>query len=320
MPKTNKIQLNLLGLPVIESIDDFSVLTHVSTYTIYQLSKFSEKHYYCFEIPKKSGKKRLICQPSRGLKGIQAWILVNILNKLNVSVSCKGFEKGTSIADNARPHIEANTILSMDLKDFFPSITRLKVFNIFKTIGYNGLISTLFTNLTVYQDVLPQGSPCSPKLANLVTWQLDKRIQGYVGKRGITYTRYADDLTFSGLNPQNIARIIYRINNIIEDEGLIVNKEKTRLNGSSRAKIVTGLILSKNSFGIGKKKYKTLRSKIYSLTKPIDKQNFELINQVNGYLAFTKSVDIIRYKRAKRYIEELRTKYPETFINKLNSK
>lgn len=320
MSKTNKIQLNLLGLPVIESIDDLSVYTHISKYTIYQLSNYSEKHYNCFEIPKKSGKKRLICQPSRSLKGMQAWLLVNILNKLNVSESCKGFEKKTSIADNVRPHIEANTILNMDLKDFFPSINRFKVFNIFRAIGYNDLVCTLFTNLTVYKDSLPQGSPCSPKLANLVTWQLDKRIQGYVGKRGITYTRYADDLTFSSLNPQNITRIIYRIDNIVEDEGLFVNKEKTRLTGLSRAKIVTGLILSKNSFGIGRKKYKILRAKIYSLTKPTEQKNYELLNHVNGYLAFTKSVDMTRYNKAKKNIEDLKIKYPETLINKLISK
>lgn len=310
----------MLGLPIIESIDDLSVLTHVSKFTIYQLSTFSDKHYNCFEIKKKSGKKRLISQPSRALKGMQAWILVSILNKLNVSESCKGFEKGTSIADNARPHIEANTVLNMDLKEFFPSINRNKVFNVFKTIGYNDLVSTIFTNLTILNDSLPQGSPCSPKLANLVTWQLDKRIQGYVGKRGITYTRYADDLTFSGLNPQNVVRIIRRIEDIVEDEGLTINKDKTRIAGASRAKTVTGLVLSKNSFGVGKKKYKILRAKIHRLTKREEQKNYNLLSHVNGYLSFTKSVDLTRYNRAKKYIEELKIKYPETLICKLIAK
>ena len=319
MSTTNKIQLNLLGLPIIENIDNLSGLTHVSKYTIYQLSKHSKKHYHCFEIQKQSGKKRLISQPSRLLKGLQGWILVNILNRLSVSESCKGFEKGASIADNARPHIEANTVLNMDLKEFFSSINRSKVYNVFRVVGYNDIVSTIFTNLTVYQDSLPQGSPCSPKLANLVTWQLDKRIQGYVGKRGITYTRYADDLTFSGLNPQIVAGIVRRIEDIIIDEGLAINAAKTRISSSSRARVVTGLVLSKSTFGIGKKKYKILRAKIHKLTTPPEQKNNELLSHVNGYLAFLKSVDLTRYKRAKKYIKELTKKYPETLVKDLTT-
>jgi len=317
MEKTNKIRLKLLGLPVIEDIEDFSALTHLSKYTIYQLSKHSDKYYHCYEITKKSGKKRLICQPSRKLKALQAWILVNILNKLKVSESCKGFEIGSSIADNARPHIEANTVLNMDLKDFFPTVPRNKVFNIFKSIGYNDLTSTIFTNLCVYNESLPQGSPCSPKLANLVSWRLDARIQGYVGRRGITYTRYADDLTFSGLNPQIVCKIPSQIERIVNDEGFQINNAKTHISGSSRSKTITGLVLSNDSFGIGKKKYKLLRAKLHRLTKPSEQKNLELLSHVNGYLAFLKSVDMKRFKKVKIYIKELNEKYPKSLIKNL---
>jgi retron-type reverse transcriptase len=318
MEKTNKIRLNLLGLPVIENVEDFSALTHLSKYTIYQLSIHSDKYYHCYEITKKSGKKRLICQPSRKLKALQAWILVNILNKLKVSESCKGFEIGTSIADNARPHIEANTVLNMDLKDFFPTIPRNRVFSVFKSIGYNNLTSTIFTNICVYDESLPQGSPCSPKLANLVSWRLDARIQGYVGRRGITYTRYADDLTFSGLNPQIVCKIPSQIERIVNDEGFQVNKDKTHVSGSSRSKTITGLVLSKDSFGIGKKKYKLLRAKIHRLTKSSEQGNIELLGHVKGYLAFVKSVDMKRFEKVKKYISELNNNYPKTLVEQLN--
>ena len=129
----------MLGLPVIQSLDDFSVVTHISKYTIYQLSCHSDKYYKTYEIPKKTGGMRTICQPSKKLKGLQSWILVNILNKIQVSPSCKGFRKRSSTLDNALPHIGANTILNLDLKDFFSTVTAKQVYNVFKIIGYNNL-------------------------------------------------------------------------------------------------------------------------------------------------------------------------------------
>jgi len=318
MAKTEIIKLNMLGLPVVQSLDDFSVVTHISKYTIYQLSQHSNKFYKRYEIPKKSGGKRTICQPSKKLKGFQSWILVNILNKIEVSPSCKGFRKGSSTLDNALPHLGANTILNLDLKDFFPTVSSKQVYNVFKTIGYNKLIATVFTNICTYEKSLPQGSPCSPSLANLTAWNLDLRIQGYVGKRGIGYTRYADDLSFSGLNPSKVVKIIPMIKTIIENENFAVNNKKTRVSGSARAKIVTGLVINENSVGIGKKKYKKLRAKIHHLTLPEEQKNEKLLLHVGGWLSYLNSVDKPRLKKVEKYIKELAKKYPKTLISKLD--
>ena len=140
-------------------------------------------------------------------------------------------------------------------------------------------IAVMFSNICTYNDVLPQGSPCSPKLANLVTWKLDVRIQGFVGKRGITYTRYADDLSFSGLHPLKVVQIIPMIKKIIEDEKFKINLSKTRIAGSARAKIVTGLVLSNDTIGIGTRKYKNVRSKIYHLVLPSEQSNTKLLEE-----------------------------------------
>jgi retron-type reverse transcriptase len=319
MAKTEIIKLNMLGLPVIQSIDDFSVVTHISKYTIYQLSHHSDKYYKIFEIPKKSGGKRTICQPSKKLKGLQSWILVNILNKIQVSPSCKGFRKGSSTLDNALPHIGANTILNLDLKDFFPTVNAKQVYNVFKTIGYNKLVATVFTNICTYKEMLPQGSPCSPMLANLTAWTLDLRIQGYVGKRGISYTRYADDLSFSGLNPSKVVKIIPMIKTIIDDEKFIVNNKKTRIASSAKAKIVTGLIVNEDNVGIGKQKYKDLRAKIHHLTLPTEQYNEKLLNHIGGWLSYLNSVDKLRLQKAKKYIAELTKKHPKTLIARLDT-
>lgn len=317
MRKTDSIKLCMLGLPVFQTIDDFSKITHVSKYTIYQLSKHADKYYKTYLIPKKSGKHRKICHPSKKLKGLQSWILVNILNKLNVSSSCKGFEKGSSTANNVEPHKGANAVLSIDLKDFFPTIKSNQIYSIFTTLGYNTGISSVLAKICTFEGSLPQGSPCSPKLANLAAWTLDVRVQGYVGKRGITYTRYADDLSFSALSPSKVVRIIPMIKSIIKDENFKVNTAKTRVAGLARAKKITGLIITDDSFGIGKKKYKELRSKIYHLTFPTEQSNIKLLYEVNGWLAYLNSVDKKRLSKAKEYIATLVAKHPTTLVSSI---
>ncbi len=317
MPESEIIKLNMLGLPVIRSLKDFSIQTHISQYTIYQLSFHSDKYYRTYTIPKKSGKPRTICQPSKKLKGIQSWILVNILNKVQVSSSCKGFRKGSSTYDNALPHKGANTVLTIDLKDFFPTVNSKQVYNIFRTLGYNRLISTIFKNICTYNSCLPQGGPCSPMLANLCTWTLDLRIQGYAGKQGIKYTRYADDLSFSGLNPSRVVKIIPMIKFIIKDEGFVVNDSKTRVASSARTKVVTGLIVNDDNVGIGQNKYKLIRAMIHHLTLSHEQKNMALFNQVLGWLAYLNSVDKVRLVKANKYIKELSEKYPGTLVTKL---
>lgn len=318
MRTTDTIRLNMLGLPVIQTIDDFSEATHISKYTLYQLSKNADKYYKIYTIPKKIGKPRTICQPSKKLKGLQSWILINVLNKLSVSPSCKGFEKGSSTYLNAEPHKGATTLLTIDLKDFFRTVTQQQVFNIFKSIGYNDLISVVFSNICTYEEALPQGGPCSPKLANLSVWQLDVRIQGYVGRRGINYTRYADDLSFSGLSPLKVVQTIPMIKKIIEEENFKINPAKTRIAGLTRAKIVTGLLIADDSLGIGKQKYKDVRSKIYHLTLPSEQSNTKLLYEVNGWLSYLNSVDRKRLNKAKKYIKDLITKHPKTLVAQLS--
>lgn len=308
------IRLKMLGLPIILTIGDFANQTNLSEYTIYQLSSNSDKYYFDYEIPKKNGKTRQISQPSKKLKGLQSWILFNILNKLKVSDSSKGFEIGKSISDNASPHANCNTLLNIDLKDFFPSIGRIKTYNVFRSIGYNNLISTVLTNICTHNNSLPQGGPCSPKIANLVCWNLDVRIQGYVGKKGIIYTRYADDMTFSGSMPSKVISILPIVNKIILTEGFNINKSKTRLLGISRRKEVTGLIISNGTYGIGREKYRLMRAKIFQLSKSGDNITEKEINHLIGWLSYIKSVDNERYELIKKYIYSLGEKYKDTSI------
>jgi len=236
-----------------------------------------------------------------------------------IKVSVHGFVNGKNILTNATNHSNRKVILNIDLKDFFTQIHFGRVRGMLSKKPYNIGIeaATVISQLACYNGVLPQGAPSSPIITNMICSPLDTQFTKIAFKNNVKYTRYADDLTFSGLNPQVVSKISSRIEDIVNNEGFEINKDKTRIAGSSRAKTVTGLVLSKDSFGIGKNKYKLLRAKLHHLTKKSEQKNLELLSHVDGYLAFLKSVDKNRFQRVRKYIDTLIEKYPTTLIKNL---
>ncbi|MBT3414130.1 MAG: RNA-directed DNA polymerase [Nitrospina sp.] len=311
-------KLRMLGLPIFDDLESFAQVTRLSKKFLYLHSSFSDQHYKKYFIPKKSGGQREISQPSKAHKAIQGWILRNILDLLQVSQASKGFAKKQTTADNAIPHIGANAILSLDLEDFFPSITANKVYSIFHSLGYSKPISIMLTSICTCGGKLPQGSPCSPKLANLVCIRLDNRVQGYVGARGVTYTRYADDLTFSAAHPGKLMHIFNFIRRIITEEGFSLNESKTRLAGTRLRKKVTGLVVTEGAVGVGRIKYRELRSKVFNLTKTQDIfYDQKEINEIYGWLGYLKSIDSKRYEKLVSQIETLKKNHKETSLDYL---
>ena len=306
--RNSVFQLRNLGLPVMECLNDFANETRLSSRLIRYLSFRAEFCYKTYPIAKNNGTQRLIAQPSRELKAVQAWILRNILDKLSSSQYSKGFEKGESILDNASPHIGYNFLLNIDLENFFPSIHASKVYGVFKSVGYNKEICILLTNFCVYKSGLPQGAPTSPKLANLACWKLDNRIQGYAGPRGIVYTRYADDITLSAQTIKKLEKAKYFLQTIIPDEDLRINQDKTKLCGARRQKKVTGLIVADNHAGIGRNRYREIRSKLHHIFLGKSQE----INHINGLLAFTYGVDKKTYRKLYNYIDKMKKKYPHS--------
>jgi len=205
--------------------------------------KYRAKSYIKFKIPKKSGGYRTIHAPLDDLKLIQLWIKENILDKFIPSNYAMGFVKGKSIADNAKFHVGKELVINIDLKDFFPSIKYFDVYKVFKYIGYTDGVSSLLTKLcTTENNVLPQGSPASPALSNLVSLKLDKRLSKLAESANSTYTRYADDITFSG--KKDIKSLMPLIKKIIKEEGYTINKNKIRFQYSFQRQEVTGLIVN----------------------------------------------------------------------------
>ncbi|MFC1587770.1 reverse transcriptase family protein [Planctomycetota bacterium] len=153
--------------------------------------------YTKFSIAKKSGGKRIIHAPSAELKGIQRKILYRLLARLKCYPAAMGFEKNKSIATNAKYHVGKKVVIRMDIKDFFHTTSAERIMKYFTAAGWNREASQLLVSLCTYKDSLPQGAPTSPRLSNLVNYNLDAQLTGIAYTVGGQYTRYADDITFS---------------------------------------------------------------------------------------------------------------------------
>jgi len=312
---SSRSRIRLLGLPVIESLDDLAHQSRLSKGIIYQFSKRSRHYYHVYDLPKRSGGSRRIAQPSRDLKAMQAWILHRILRPLSPTAASTAFQPGQCVIDNALPHLGSRVLLSLDLEDFFPSVPAGWIYSIFQSLGYSKWICTVLTNICTLDGGLPQGSPSSPKLANLACIRLDRRLLGYVGQRGIAYTRYADDLTFSSISEAAIRNSTRFIRIIIEDEGFRINENKTRFAGPSRCHRVTGLVVTEETVGIGRQKLRELRARINDLRTIPTKAGADVeVEHLRGWFAHLKSVDPDRKKILRRYAKRLAAKSPGTAV------
>lgn len=241
--KIPTLLINSLNIPLFESIDELSELTRLSSRLLYCLSTRTNHYYTIKQIKKKNGGFREISIPSYTLHIVQRWILVEILNKILPTNHAMAFRKGNDFGHKQNALFHASTLygLTLDLKDFFPNITSNKIYTIFSSLGYNNFAATILTNLCTLDSKLPQGSACSPALSNLICITLDKRLIGLCEKRGIRYSRYADDMYFSCDDKALLLKNFSTIKKIIEDEDFIINEKKTHFHTPSNKKQITGI-------------------------------------------------------------------------------
>lgn len=257
-------RINQNNLPIIYSIDHFSQLVGYKLNYILGASNAQPIFYRKFKIPKKTGGYRDISEPLPGLKDIQYWILNNIIENLPISIYSKAYAKKSSIKTNARFHRNQKIVLRLDIKNFFPSIASEKITSFFIQKGYSISISTLISKLCTINNGLPQGAPTSPYLSNAIMYTADNRIGSLAQKLGIRYTRYADDLFFSG--DFNIGNIIKLVSEILTDNGFKLNEKKTRIYRKGTQQRVTGIVVNKK-LQAPKKYRKKLRQEIHYIEK-----------------------------------------------------
>ena len=208
--------------------------------------------YRSFTIPKKSGGERHIDAPKRTLKLVQ-WALVPVFSEMfTPSPHSYGFVKGRGIVDNASAHLGQAALLNVDIQGFFPSVSRARIEGILRegpVLRMSGYMARSIARLCTLRGGLPQGSPASAVLTNLVTVRLDARLSGLAEQFGCRYSRYVDDITFSAPGRAPLARLLPRLEGILLSEGFALHPDKTRLLTASMRQEVTGLVLSGDERG-----------------------------------------------------------------------
>jgi RNA-directed DNA polymerase len=230
------------------------------------------RQHYAFSIQsKRLGGARLIEAPHQRLKAVQSRIRSDLLDRVPVHEACHGFVRGRSVATHAQVHIGRPVVVRFDLKDFFPTVTAAQVVAVFETLGYPPGVARDLTALCTVRTPepvlermredgtldwsqakrlrsahLPQGSPSSPMVANLCAFRLDLRLDGLAHALGARYSRYADDLVFSG--PASLkeaqGRLSAWVGKIALEEGYVVNHRKTRLMTQATAQTVCGVVVN----------------------------------------------------------------------------
>lgn len=258
----NKINEFILSLNL---IDDDNLTDKQKLKLLYTLSNEIEKHYRVFKIPKKKGGYRTIYEPDLTLKRIQRNILNNCLQERVTSSYAIAYKNGYNLIDNAKVHSKKKVILKLDIKDFFPSISFLDVYKYaFPRHIYPEAVASLLTNLVTYNNFLPQGAPTSGYISNLVLRSFDLRVGEYTKEKGIDYTRYCDDMTFSG--DFDAAKVISFVKQELTKRGFTLNRRKITVIKRNKAQIVTGVVCNQN-LNVPRLYQKKIRQEMYYITR-----------------------------------------------------
>lgn len=281
---------------------------------------FSKKVYKSFHIYQKNWKARKVFTPIKKLKQVQTNILWSILYPhIDIIESeCVGFVPNKSIIDNASPHVWKSKIINIDIKDFFPSITRQQVYKVFKySLNYDPKESYYLSKITTHKDILPQWSPSSPMLANFVATNLDKRIKVFLSsletRNWFSYSRYADDITIWFSDDVNMHWLLGNIYSIIDSEWFVPNYNKTRILTHQFRMEVTGLVVNGSKPTVGRVKLKKYRAIFHSIEKFGWKKSLNIWNMKNG-----SYLDLDSYKAHLKwwlsFIKLLHPSYYEKYI------
>lgn len=310
------------------------------TYVLYKLKPTTQ--YTSFTIPKKTGGTRTILAPSGRLKGLQT-CLSNLLQDCIVEINktkradgkykstlSHGFVRERSIITNAMMHLNQKNVLNIDLKDFFDSFNFGRVRGFFISNNHfklNPHIATVIAQIACYDNKLPQGSPCSPVITNLITHSLDIQLASLSKINSCSYSRYADDITISTRETHFPKSIMHenggeyiagaRLKSEIKRAGFEINNRKTRIQYKDSRQEVTGLVVNKKP-SVKNEYWRTVKSQCHSLfrtgefTREVNGTIAQgNINQLEGQLNFIDQID--RYNRLRQkppLSPRLRTCYP----------
>jgi RNA-directed DNA polymerase len=313
-------QLQRYGLPLWHSEADVAAALGIGekTFRHYAIHRQRERivHYVSFAIPKRNGGERVILAPKKELKALQRKLNALLVAKLPVSDFAHGFRPGRSIASNAAPHAGKPVLLKLDIQDFFPSLHVGRVRGLLISLGYAYPVAAGLAALMTESERQPvtvgdetfhvpigsrhavQGAPTSPGLANALALRLDRRLAGLAGAHGFEYTRYADDLAFSGDNATTARVLLKRAESIVRQEGFRLNRDKTRLMTQARAQRIAGVTVNVSP-GWSRDQRRLLRAELHRARKA-GATDASLWQRLRGKLAFVRMLNPVQAEKLSR--------------------
>ena len=305
----------------------------------YRRSESRVSHYSYRVLTKKSGNVRLIEMPKSRLKAMQRQILSQILEKIPPHPSAHGFVKGRSIKTFISPHVGRRVILKMDLCDFFPGFRAARIQTLFRMLGYPELVADFLGGICtsvaprhiwktrpievgvsqwreareLYRRThLPQGAPTSPALANACCYRMDCRLLGLAEAAGARYSRYADDMAFSGDEEfeRGVERFSTHAAAILTEEGFTVNFHKTRVMRQGVRQRLVGLVANERA-NVMRTDFDRLKAILTNCVRHgAERQNREGHPQfrlhLEGRVNFVESVNPEKAQRLRRILEQIR--------------
>jgi RNA-directed DNA polymerase len=319
--EADDFKLQKLGLPLLKTGPALAAALGLDLKTLkwltYHRRGATLVHYHRYGIPKKTGGIRPISAPKPKLAAAQEWVLRNVLDKVAPTAEAHGFVRARSVVTNATPHVGKKVVVNLDVKDFFPTFRFRRVKGLFrKGLGFSEHVATVLALLctepprvevsldgkaymvALGERVLPQGACTSPAITNLICTRLDRRLAGLARYFGYRYTRYADDLTFSGDDTETTGKLLAGIRRVVKAEGLEPNEDKTRVMRPGRRQEVTGVTVNQK-LSVARDEVRKLKAILHNCaTKGLASQNREnhpdFAAHLRGKVAWVSMVDPAR--------------------------
>ena len=285
--------------------------------------RYRQHFYREFSIPKKSGGLRTITAPSGYLKGAQRAIAVLLKSVYTAPESVHGFTDARSVKTNAEPHVGKRYVFNTDLKDYFPSITWKMVYDALLTHGIEKDVAKYICTVCTItvdgddlpEDVLPQGSPASPILSNMVCLRMDVRLEWLARRHGLTYTRYADDMTFSSQYSAYARGGDFQkeFREVISRYGFTLNEEKTRVQKCGSCQEVTGITVCEKP-NVSRKYVKNLRAELFHMEMHgFCKEQYKSVRGKIAFVGMIRGIDDPLFLKLSARIRSIRSN-PQGFL------
>ena len=305
--------LNRLGEALLLSDPDLS-----------RLIRSAPRRYKVYEIPKrKPGEFRTIAQPAKEVKALQYWTMEHLLSKFPIHPAATAYRQGKSIAHNARPHRLSDFLLKLDFKDFFPSIKASDFQKYLKSrrADLEAGDAEAFSRILFWKPkdtqrlCLSIGAPSSPLLSNILLYTFDERVAGFCLAHAVSYTRYADDLSFAAetsASLQRVERFVLSLCGRMTSPRLTVNFHKLARVSKRTRRTVTGLVITNDArISLGHRRKREIRAAVHHFASgQLEKR--EDILKLKGTLAFVKSVE-------PSFLAKLRKKYGGEAIRRIQT-